>query len=136
VGSPGRDAQRGDVFVFVRSRTSWNMQKKLTVTDGAGSDSLGSSAAISNDTVLAGAPYRSTSSAAQAGAAYVFVRSGTTWTLQAELAASDLAEYAYRGSSVAISGDTAVVGAMGENSSRGAAYVFVRSGNIWTQQAK
>jgi hypothetical protein len=88
--------------------------------------------------------------ASYAGAAYVFVRNGTTWTQQAYLKASNSSMGDYFGWSVALAGDTAVVGASGEDSgatgvngdqsdnnasSSGAAYVFVRNGAAWTQQA-
>ncbi|HAV65148.1 MAG TPA: integrin, partial [Verrucomicrobiales bacterium] len=90
----------------------------------------------------------------QSGAAYVFVRNGTTWSQQAYLKASNtgsfLGEGDYFGCSVAVSGDTVVVGAFGEDSwtrgvngnqsndvsiDAGAAYVFIRIGTTWSQQA-
>ena len=93
---------------------------------------------------------QSDNSAGGSGAAYVFIRSGTTWTQQAYLKASNTDAGDYFGYSVAISGDTVVVGAYGEGSNAtgvngdqsdnsaaysGAAYVFTRSGTTWTQQA-
>jgi hypothetical protein len=66
----------------------------------------------------------------------VFVRSGTVWSQQAELTAADGASGDSFGTSVAISGTTAMVGAPNKDSSTGAAYVFVRSGTAWPQQAK
>ena len=122
-------------------------------------DQFGRSVAVSGDTVVVGASNESSSttgvnstpneSASQAGAAYVFVRSGTTWTQQAYLKASQVTAGDQFGVSVAVSGDTVVVGANQEDSSTtgvnstpnesasgsGAAYVFVRSGTTWTQQA-
>src|SRR5262249_16398114 len=76
------------------------------------------------------------------GAAYVFVRSGTTWTQQAKLVAGDAADGDSLGSSVSISGDTAAAGAphvdlnplgMGDE---GAGYALQRSATTWTQHAK
>src|SRR5947209_3657019 len=107
-------------------------QAKLTASDGAQYDQFGFAAAISGSIAVVGAEGKNSS----AGAAYVFVRSGSTWSKQAELTASDHASGDNFGYSVAISGTTAVVGAYGENSLTGAAYVFVRSGSTWTQQAK
>ena len=93
---------------------------------------------------------QSDNSAPNAGAAYVFVRNGTTWTQQAYLKASNTEAFDRFGIRAAISGDTAVIGAIGEDSAAtgingnqsdnsatdaGAAYVFVRSGSTWTQQA-
>ena len=75
-----------------------------------------------------------------AGALYVFTRSGTTWTQQAKLVASDAIASDVLGSSgVSISGDTIAVGARGRDeygNDSGAVYVFTRSGTTWTQQAK
>src|SRR5207247_169984 len=73
------------------------------------------------------------------GAAYVFVRRGTTWSQEAELTASDGGAMDYFGSSVSVSGSTAVVGAPAGGSHEaapGSAYVFTRSGGIWSQQAE
>jgi alpha-tubulin suppressor-like RCC1 family protein len=93
---------------------------------GAGNWHWEHSVAISGDTAIWGAPDR---------CAYVFVRSGNTWSQQARLTPSD-GQNNYFGCSVAISGDTAVVGAHGDYEYPGAVYVFVRSGNTWSQQAK
>jgi hypothetical protein len=73
------------------------------------------------------------------GSAYVFTRSGSTWTQQAKLTASDAAAGDLFGDPVSVSGDTAVVGAYGNDDAgswSGSAYVFTRSGGVWTQQAK
>jgi hypothetical protein len=123
-------------------------------------DRFGRSVAVWGDTavigahvdllVLHGANGEGGSGADGSGAAYVFVRSGTNWVLQAILKASNADPFDYFGSSVAIWGDTIVVGAVGESSNAtgvngnqnnnsadgsGAAYVFVRNGTNWTQQA-
>ena len=70
------------------------------------------------------------------GSAYVFVRSGSTWTQQMKLTASDGAENDGFGVSVAIYRNVAVIGASGSDSSRGSAYVFTRSDGAWSQHAK
>ncbi len=65
------------------------------------------------------------------GSAYVFTRTGGVWSQQAKLTASDLAYADYFGVSVAVSGDTAVIGAYGDDdggSDSGSAYVFTRTG--------
>ncbi len=129
VGSTGTNSNTGAVYVFVRSGTTWTQQQELTASDGATNDRLGSSAALSGDTAVSGAPYNNSNT----GAAYVFVRSGTTWTQQQKLTASDGAAKDYFGR-VALDGDTAIVGAPSKGP--GAAYVFVRSGTTWTQQKK
>jgi hypothetical protein len=135
--SAGGD-RSGAAYVFVRSGASWDLQAQLTAADGAGDDQLGTSVALAGDTAVVGA-VNAAGSTAQAGAAYAFVRSGASWTQQAKLAAADGAALDHFGTSIALSGDTALIGASGSDDpeqNAGAAYVFVRSGATWTQQAK
>jgi hypothetical protein len=140
VGAPGLgfSSNTGAAYVFVPKVTfpfGWSQQAKLTASDGAAGDNFGTSVAISGSTAVVGASGKSSST----GAAYVFVRSGTTWSQQAKLTASDAASNDFFGTSVAISGSTAVVGAFGNNSNTGAAYVFVPKVTFpfgWSQQAK
>jgi len=128
----------GSAYVFVRSGTSWSQQAKLTASDGAADDMFGNSVAISGDTVVVGAPYDN-DGGSDSGSAYIFVRTGSTWTEQTKLTASDAVAGDMFGASVAIGGNTTVVGAYGDDdagSLSGSAYVFVRSGSIWSQQDK
>jgi nucleoside-specific outer membrane channel protein Tsx len=122
--------------VFVQSGTAWSQQAELTASDGRAWDWFGSSVAVSGSTVVVGAFRHTVGSNQQQGAAYVFGQSGTTWRQQAELTASDGAEYDLFGSSVAVSGSTALVGAYYHRDGSGAAYVFVQSGTSWSQQAE
>ena len=128
----------GAAYVFVRSGTTWTEQAKLTASDGTGGDFLGQSLALDGDTALVGADEDNVGGP-DSGSAYVFVRSGTTWTEQAKLAASDSAAEDFFANGVALDGDTALLGAWGRDDGAvdaGGAYVFVRSGTTWTQQAK
>ena len=151
----------GAAYVFVRNGTTWTQQAYLKASNTETVDFFGTSAAISGDTIIIGAGGESSdatgvngdqtnNSADSSGAAYVFVRNGTTWSQQAYLKASNTQAFDYFGDGVAISGDTAVVGALDEDSGAtgvngnqadnsvedaGAAYVFVRNGTTWTQQA-
>ena len=143
VGAPQDDdggTNSGSAYVFVRSGTSWSQQAKLTASDAAASDIFGRNAmGISGDTLVVGAPSDDTGAGTDAGSAYVFVRSGTSWSQQAKLTASDAAAGDFFGLSVGISGDTVVASAFldddgGTNS--GSAYVFTRSGTSWSQQQK
>ncbi|MBS0188027.1 MAG: hypothetical protein JSS51_08155, partial [Planctomycetes bacterium] len=136
----GVNAYQGSASVFVRSGTTWTQQARLIAADGAAADWFGKSVSVSGDTAIVGS-YRSEVGAnTDQGAAYVFVRSGTTWSEQAKLTASDGAAFDRLGDQVVISGDTAMVGArsddVGANADQGSAYVFVRSGVTWSQQAK
>lgn len=138
LGNTGSD--RGSVSVFVRTGTTWTQQAKLTASDGANEDHFGKAVAISGDTIVVGAPDDDINNRSAQGSAYVFVRSGTTWAEQQKLTAGDGDQNELFGNSVAISGDTVVVGAMfhpvGGNTAQGAAYVFARSGGAWSQQQK
>ena len=130
----------GSLYVFVRAGTVWSEQAKLTASDAAADDQLGTSVALSGDTAVAGAPNDDTGAKSNHGSAYVFVRTGTTWSQQAKLIASDSAAIDLFGSAVAISGDTVLVGSPYDDTTAGvdvgSAYVFVRSGSTWSQQAK
>lgn len=116
------------------SVAAWNQEPVLTAgADGKQFDSFGWSVAVSGDTAIVGANSDDVTSL-RSGSAYVFVRSGATWTRQARLTASDATLRDLFGHAVAISGDAAVVGALRSNGNRGSAYVFVRSGTAWSEQ--
>ena len=144
VGAPHDDTpggvDAGSAYVFVWSGTAWSVQQKLLASDGAAGDLFGSSVSIYGDTVVVGARTADTPGGVNAGAAYVFVRSGTAWAEQQKLLAPDGASNASFGYSVSVSGDTAVVGAVTDDAPggplSGSAYVFVRSGESWTEQQK
>lgn len=134
VGAPGHD--NGSVYVFVRSGSMWSQQAILTASSGTAYDGFGSHVAISGNTVVVGAPYAN----GWQGSAYVFVRSSAGWNQQAQLTANDGAANDLFGNSVAIGGNTVVVGAcfddIDANAYQGSTYVFLRFGASWSQQAK
>lgn len=132
IGASAKNNFLGAAYVFVRSGTTWTQQAKLTASDAAANDQFGSSESVSGDTILTGVPFKNSAQ----GLVYVFVRSGTTWTQQAELTASDGASPDNFGRAISLSGDTALVGAYLKDGGVGAAYIFVRSGTTWTQQAE
>lgn len=121
----------GAVYVFVQSGGVWSLQQKVQVAGGGG---FGTAVAISGDTFVAGAFGEDSS----AGAARVFVRSGGVWTEQQRLIASDRMANDNFGIAVGISGDTIVVGARfsngGPQPQQGSAYVFERTGGMWSEQ--
>jgi hypothetical protein len=151
----------GAVYVFVRNGSSWQQEAYLKASNTDPGDRFGYSVAISGDTIVVGAYSEDSSAtgvngdqssnlAADSGAVYVFVRTGSTWQQQAYLKASNAQAGDIFGTHVAIHGDTIVVGAIGEDSAAtgvngnqfhdlagesGAAYVFVRNGTTWQQQA-
>jgi hypothetical protein len=124
-GAPGFGSV-GEAYVFVRGETGWSQQQKL-IPDSLTIRSFGKAVAIDGDTIVIGAPFDVSGAP---GSAYVFVRNGTIWALQARLTARDGSQNNHFGSSVALSGETALIG-----SSR-AAYVFVRNGSSWSEQRK
>ena len=141
---PGGQSNAGSVYVFTRSGSTWTQQQKLVASDGQPNDNFGRDAVdIDGDTIVVGA-FGEDTTASGSGAAYIFTRSGSTWTQQQKIKASDPASSDQFGRSVAISGDTLVscawlkrvVNSSGTFSSAGAAYIFTRSGSTWTQQAK
>jgi FG-GAP repeat protein len=145
VGAPYHDTAAendGAVYVFVRNGANWTQQAKLVANDPFERDHFGESVAISADTIVVGARYKNAPNGNDDGAAYVFTRSGTAWTQQAKLLASDRDLYDHFGTSVSISGETIAVGSPYDShpfpfgNSAGSVYFFVRSGNTWVEQAK
>ena len=122
----------GAAYVFTGSGASWSEQAELAASDRANGDQFARSVAVSGDTVVVGAPTEDTSPLTDQGAAYVFVRSGTTWSQQQKLLASDSATSMYFGWVVDVDADSIAVGATG--TSFGSAYLFTRSGTTWSEQ--
>jgi hypothetical protein len=125
----GANTFQGAAYVFTRSGTVWSQQQKLTASDGSNSDLFGYSVSVSVDTVAIGAWQKTVGANNAQGAAYVFTRSGTVWSQQQKLTASDGAASDQFGVSVSVNGNTVVISAntkaVGANSAQGAAYVFV-----------
>ncbi|TMQ19257.1 MAG: integrin [Deltaproteobacteria bacterium] len=169
---PGINGNQGDnsapssgaVYVFVRQGAAWNQQAYIKASNAERADQFGWSIALANDTLVVGAPGEASSAtgvdpvggpanntAAEAGAVYVFGRTGATWRQQNYLKASNTEASDGFGAAVALSGDTLAVGATGEASRvggvnavngqsnnaaprAGAVYVFTRAGASWSQQ--
>ncbi|HVE57106.1 MAG TPA: FG-GAP-like repeat-containing protein [Pyrinomonadaceae bacterium] len=132
---------RGTVYVYTKSGGTWLQQQKLVVPDSQPSTQLGSSVAVDGDTIVSGALGDTpVSGQPNYGAAYVFARSGGSWSPQQRLTASDGATSDFFGWSVAVRSDTLVVGARHDDTAAGAdagsAYVFTRSGAVWTEKQK
>jgi len=129
----------GSAYVFTRSGTTWTLQQKLIASDGTAGDCFGFMVSLDGDTALIGADWDD-DNGNNSGSAYVFTRTGTTWTQQAKLLPSDgAAEDDFSGGGVCLSGDTALIGAELDDDNgvdSGSAYVFTRTGTTWTQQAK
>jgi LPXTG-site transpeptidase (sortase) family protein len=144
VGASGYDVKKesdvGAAYVFVRQGGAWKQQARLTPSDGDAGDSFGVSVALNGDTAVIGADSKDTGMLPDAGAAYVFRRSGKTWWEQARLVDLDGEPGDYFGNAVAIDNNLIVVGATEANPlglrGPGQAFVFQKSGSSWTQAAE
>lgn len=124
----------GAAYVFTRSGATWTQQQKLTDSDGVAWDRFGYSFALDGDTLLVSEPCRQVGANALQGAVFVYARSGGAWSRQQMLVQSDGgAEDGFGGQSIALEGDTALLGAGGHDSRRGAAYIFTRGASGWSQ---
>jgi FG-GAP repeat len=172
VGAPGEDSNAtgidgdptnnsavvsGAVYIFTRSGSGWSQQAYLKATNTQAGDGFGESVALTGDTLAVGATGEDSAatgidgdptnnSAVDSGAVYVFTRSGSGWSQQAYVKASNAEADDGFGYSVALANDTLAVGATGEASANGtqgnnsapesgAVYVFTRTNGVWSQQA-
>jgi hypothetical protein len=133
-------------YIYTRSGTTWSQQQQLQSSDGQSSDFFGYSVSISDDgnTVVVGADSETTTQD-DSGAAYIFTRSGSTWSEQQKIKGSDVnrpvnkgvRDYFGRGVGISGDGNTIIVGAPwwdGDYSREGAAYIFTKSGSTWSEQ--
>ena len=151
----------GAVYVFTRTGNTWSEQNYIKASNTEAGDNFGSGLSLSGDTLVVGAwgedsnatginGDQSDNSASYSGAVYIFTRNGTSWDQQAYIKSSNNNAFDYFGTVLDIDGDTLVVGAGGEDSATtgvngdqtdesasyaGAAYLFTRSGGVWSQQA-
>jgi hypothetical protein len=136
VGGWGDNSNVGAVWVFTRSGSSWTQQgSKLVSPDAVGPAYQGYSVSLSADgnTAIVGGANDDSGT----GAVWVWTRSGDAWTQQGgKLVATGADGHAHQGYSVSLSadGNTAVVGGPADAGDTGAAWVFTRNGNAWTQQ--
>ena len=137
IGAPNREVtgtDRGAAYVFFRNATSWVQQQILTASDASDNDQFGYSVDISDDTIIVGAPFNDVGANTEQGSAYIFTRTGSTWSQQQQIDANDGEADERFGLSVAVDGDVAYVG--GNNvvgALRGDVYKFVRVGSTWEQ---
>ena len=150
--SDGLKSNAGSAYVFTKNASDeWVQEGHLTASDYGTSENFGWSVAISGEYAIVGAYKNDTDSDAlndspDAGAAYIFERSGGTWPQVKKLVSSDRRNIDYFAYSVAISGDNALVGAYRHNyagegsamfSDAGAAYLFTRDASgEWSETQK
>ncbi len=134
---PGSTKEEGAAWVFTESGGTWSEQAELPPGTGAGGETgAGQSVALSGDgnTALVGGPGFDE----DLGAAWVYVRSGSSWSQQGELQGEDASTKPQQGHSVSLSesGDAALVGGYHDDDSVGAAWAYERGGSTWGEQEK
>jgi hypothetical protein len=151
----------GAVYVFTRTDGVWSQEAYVKASNTEAGDEFGSWVAVDGDTLVVGAPLEDSAatgingnqadnSAPDSGAVYVFTRTDGAWSQQAYLKASNTEAGDWFGATVAVDGDTLVVGARFEDSAAtgingnqadnsapdsGAVYVFTRTDGVWSQEA-
>ncbi|GAA0363073.1 hypothetical protein GCM10009092_29320 [Bowmanella denitrificans] len=141
LGVMGRDDKgkdSGAVISFERAANSWTQKQIFTAPDAKPGDAFGQSVALTDNYLVIGAP-RNDALGEDSGAAYIYQRENGAWRYQSKITASDGAAKDLFGISVAIDGNTILVGAdlhdeKAENA--GAVYVYAMANNLWQQQAK
>ena len=130
----------GAAYVFRFNGTSWVEQQKLTASDAGEGYQFGVSVSVSGDTAMVGAEFDDCTAGIRCGSAYVFRFNGTSWVEEQKLTASDAEADDRFGSPVAVSGDTALMGArrgfVAAGSTSGSAYVFRFNGSSWVEEQK
>ena len=139
VGAPGdgnAGPASGAAYVFQRSNEHWFIIRKLIGSESSANDSFGLSVAVNGNTIVCGAFGNSPSNTLPVGSAHVFTSIDNHWVETQKLSASDASEGNSFGGTVAIDGNTLIVGAIGNSQFAGAVYVFGFDGSSWTEQEK
>jgi len=138
IGASGDDDAgytAGSAYLFRFDGGAWVETAKLTASDAAVNDRFGASVSQRGDRILVGA-YLDDDNGSVSGAAYVFEFDGTAWVETAKLTAGDAGSGDRFGYSVSLDGDRALIGAHGDRSESGSAYVFRFDGTSWVEEAK
>lgn len=143
VGAESHDTNgninQGKAYVYRRTGTTWMEEAILVSSDGQTADKFGNSVSITENYAIIGAKFHDTNGNIHQGKAYVYKRTGTTWSEEAILVSSDGKAADQFGSSVSLFGDFAIIGSplhqIGSNPAQGKAYIFRREGNTWIEEA-
>lgn len=137
--SQGQLSSSGAAYVFRKVAGSWIQEAKLVASDGAVGDEFGVVVDIDGDTIVVGADCDDRASLVDAGAAYVYVHNGSSWTEQAKLVAADAAPEDHFGFGLSLDGDRVAIGAFGDDElgpDSGSVYVFERNNSVWSSPHK
>jgi len=132
---PNNNTMQGKAYVFELTDGVWVEQQILTAADGAANDRFGQSVAFDGRTIMVGAPTLPYNFL-HGGAVYAFEQSGETWTQIAKIIPDDSMVSDQFGFSIGLSGDAALMGAIGNSFARGAVYAFSRVDAAWVQTRK
>lgn len=141
IGAPkadGNTLNTGVAYLFIRTNGTWVALPRIAPSSGNAGDMFGQAVDIAGNSILVGSP-RADAKGVDSGAAYVFTWNGTSYVEQKKLTPIDPKDGDHFGSAVAMSGETAIVGAPDADvfgADSGAAYAFFREGNLWSQQKK
>jgi hypothetical protein len=128
----------GAVYIYIRSETDWTKQSIITGSTVTQNEQFGWSVAISGDYIIVGVPKKDIFGFIDAGIVYMYIRDGLNWTEQQIIISINAAQYEQFGYSVAISGDYAIIGAVGTTVGNvaytGSAYVYFWNGTDWTNE--
>jgi hypothetical protein len=136
-GSGGAD--QGAAYVFRLEAGQWVQEQKLMAADGKAADYLGAALDVAGDLLVVSAHGHDQGSKTDQGAAYVFRRTGTQWTQETELLASNGRANDWFGLGIAIDHGRVLIGApyvTHVESSAGAVYVFRQQGTVWVQESE
>jgi hypothetical protein len=140
IGADGDATFTGATYVLSNSSGTWSQVQKLVPDDGAHGDTFGYRVALAVDTLVVTAYSASPNGNTAQGAAYVFERSGETWSQSQKLVADDGVAFDDFGASARLDGSLLFIGAngaiVGSNAAQGALYVFAHSGDTWAQAQK
>jgi hypothetical protein len=131
-------ANSGSAYIYRKDVTGWVLDAKIRASDGTKDDWFGNDVSIDGNYAIVGAVLDD-NNGINRGSAYIFRRDGSNWIQQAKLVAEDGQAGDEFGGSVCVKGNYAVIGAIGNDDSgedAGAAYIFVRNGDDWIQQAR
>lgn len=138
VGSPGRSSFRGTAYVFARSAGLWSQEAMLFGSGIEDGDLFGFGVSVSGDLIAVGAIRHDE----DRGAVFLYRRTGTAWSFEEKIQPEGLDRFAEFGTSVAVQGDRALVGAPGNDRLHGlsapfgSAFYYTRSGSAWTLQSR
>lgn len=126
-------AMRGSVYVFTQVGGVWTQTQQLVADDGSVGDGFGNAIALSGDQLLISAPGAAVNGNHGQGAVYRFARVGGTWSQAQKIVVAEGVENDQLGTSLAIDGNTALIGAMWRQGGQGVVYVYAEAGSGWTQ---